>query len=60
MGQVGPRSLVRLLRASCSHEALTSKPDDDVDFKHMHEAKPVYSCVAPKADNSHVAGPLPK
>lgn len=33
-GQVGLRCQVRLLRASCSHEVLTNKPDDDVDFKH--------------------------
>lgn len=35
-GLVGLRSQVRLLRASCSHEVLTSKPDDDDgddDFK---------------------------
>lgn len=53
-GQVGLRSQVRLLRAACSQKNLM------MVLNTMHEAKPIYSCVTPKEDNSHVSGPLPK
>lgn len=62
-GQVGLRSQVRLLWPSCSHEVLTNKPDDlmmMMILNTVHEAKLIYSCVGPKADSSHLSGPLPK
>lgn len=55
-GQVGLRSQVRLLRAACSQINLMMV----LVLNTMHEAKPIYSCVTPKEDNSHISGPLPK